>query len=124
MKRREIVEILKSTGIPVTYYQWDEDKDGDGPALPYIVYYYPSSEGEAADDRQWSQKARLNVELYTETKDFDIEEYYDKALDAMESAIENMEESLPEFKVYLKFVTPTTSSKILKLGVSLRTAWD
>ncbi len=80
MKRREIVEILKSTGIPITYYQWDEDKDGDGPALPYIVYYYPSSEGEAADDRQWSQKSRLNVELYTETKDFDMEARVDAVL--------------------------------------------
>ena len=55
-----------------------------------------------------------------ETKDFDIEEYYDKALKAMDEAIENMEESLPKFKVYVKFVTPATSSKILKLGLSVR----
>jgi predicted ATPase with chaperone activity len=38
----------------------------------------------------------------------------------MDEAIEQMEESLPKFKVYVKFVTPATSSKILKLGLSAR----
>ena len=55
-----------------------------------------------------------------EVKDFDIEKYYDEALKAMDEAIENMEESLPKFKVYVKLVTPATSAKILKLGVSVR----
>ena len=55
-----------------------------------------------------------------EIKDLDIEKYYEDALDAMSEAIENMEESLPKFKVYVKFVTPATSPKILKIGLSVR----
>ena len=80
MKRRDLVEKLKSTGIPVTYYQWAEDETGDGPALPYLVYYYPSVEAETADDRMWCKMTRLNVELYTEVKDFDMEQRVDEAL--------------------------------------------
>ena len=76
MKRRDLVDILKTTGIPVAYYQWEETDD-KGPDLPYLVYYFPSAEPEAADDRVWAQIMRLNVELYTDTKDFETEALVD-----------------------------------------------
>lgn len=77
MKRTEIIEMLKSLGLPVVYYQWEENQV---PALPYIVYYFPSMEPEAADDANYASIYQLNVELYTKNKDFETEDTLDAVL--------------------------------------------
>lgn len=71
MTLKEVAEMLKSTGLPFTYYLWGKDV----PLLPYIVYYYPSNNDEFADGENWANVRALNVELYTSNKDFNIEEY-------------------------------------------------
>lgn len=77
MKRAEIAEMLKNTGLPVTYYEWQQ---GHVPPLPYICYYYPSMEPEAADNSNHAAVYQLNVELYTKNKDFETEALVETAL--------------------------------------------
>lgn len=50
-----------------TYYQFEE---GSAPNLPYVIFYYPSSNNEGADNTVWSDISALNIELYTDNKDF------------------------------------------------------
>lgn len=81
MTQKEIFKILKSIGLPITYYQWQEgDANNPIPSLPYLVYYYPSSEAESADNKGFTKIDRLNLELYTKTKDFKVEEKVEKVL--------------------------------------------
>lgn len=82
MKPREILEILRSTGIPVTYFQWPMDDPANPvPALPYMVYYIPTTRTEPADDHIWQKIGSLRVELYSSEKDFDLEELVESILD-------------------------------------------
>ncbi len=53
-----------------TYYQFPE---GSAPELPYLIFYYPSSDNESADNVVWAKVNRLNIELYTENKEFSKE---------------------------------------------------
>lgn len=77
MKFTEVYALLKRSGLDVGYYQWEEK---DVPALPYILYYFPNMDPEAADNANYAAIYQLNVELYTKNKDFELEAILDKVL--------------------------------------------
>lgn len=67
----EVYEALDSLeGIPVAYYAFTT---GNVPPCPFMVYYYPSNNDEIADGTNYAKVVQINVELYTDTKDFDTE---------------------------------------------------
>lgn len=70
MTHEEVFQMLEGSGLPVIYYSWPENM---APSLPYLVYYYPNSADEYADNTNHQKNMRLNVELYTKQKDFDLE---------------------------------------------------
>lgn len=79
MKISDVKDILAETELPVTYYQWPISQ---APAPPYLVWYFPGSENFAADDKVFKRIYTLNVELYTQVKNFliemDVEDVFDK----------------------------------------------
>lgn len=79
MKFSDIDTMLGQTGLQVTYYSWPEKQV---PPLPYLVWYLPSSDNFAADDKVYQRIDALNVELYTKTKDFAKESAVEAVLDA------------------------------------------
>lgn len=82
MQITDIKDILEGVGLPVTYYSWPEDDPRHPvPALPYLVWYLPGSENFGADDKVYQQIQTLNVELYTETKNFAWEIEVENVLD-------------------------------------------
>lgn len=105
MTFKEIYQTLTAqTDIPVTYYAYPE---GQVPDLPFMVYYYPSSNDDPADNVNYGRIRTLNVELYTAEKDFDTEEDVEELLAGLgvftktESYLnsENMYEVLYEMEV-------------------------
>ena len=66
----EINNILESIGYPYNYDFFPENKV---PAPPYMVFYYPNRDDFYADDSNYSHIEQLNIELYTDEKDFDAE---------------------------------------------------
>lgn len=79
MTYQEIYQTINgiSPNLPVTYYQWPE---GSAPSLPYIVFYYPSRDDFSADNTNYAKITQLNIELYTQEKDFDLEAMVEEAL--------------------------------------------
>lgn len=75
----ELVTIFEGADLPLTYYQWNEY---DVPALPYLVYYFPDTRPEAADNTQQAPIVSVNLELYTTQKDFQTENKVEMALTA------------------------------------------
>ena len=71
MTYKEVKTLLSGAGIPVVYYQWPVDK---APNPPYICFYYPGDNDFKADDSNYAKIRELNVELYTDEKDFALEE--------------------------------------------------
>lgn len=77
MQANDIQDILKSTGLPVTYYAWPV---GEVPNLPYICWLLPSDDDVYADDGNYVHVQNVDIELYTETKDWDAEALVETAL--------------------------------------------
>lgn len=70
MTYAEIYSMISSIGLSCSYYQFPE---GNAPALPYIVFYYPNNNDFVADNINYQTIVKLNIELYTENKDFTTE---------------------------------------------------
>lgn len=77
MTFEEVKTIINSIGLPAAYFSFPEK---EAPALPYLIYFYPEMRPETADNTHHAQICSLNLELYAETKDFDVESSVDTAL--------------------------------------------
>lgn len=77
MKIKEVKKLLESTGLPVAYHHFREEKD-----LPFLVYCIPDSNNIAADDEVYQKVSLLRVELYTEKKDIATEALIELVLSA------------------------------------------
>lgn len=97
MKLTEITEMIESFGLPCTYLQWEE---GDAPALPYVAFYYPASRGEYADDTNYIQISQLNIELYTKSKNVELENQIIQILEQNSIPFESSETYLEDEKMY------------------------
>ena len=67
----EINTILESTGLPVAYYQFDNDTPQQ---LPFICWLITAHNDVMADNGNYTEVMRLVIELYTESKDFALEQ--------------------------------------------------
>ena len=97
MKLTEIKTMLGQTGLSTTYYSFPI---GEVPALPYLVWYLPSSNNVAADDKVYKKIETLNIELYTKTKDFAKEATVEGVLEAWDMVWEKSESYLDDEKMY------------------------
>ena len=78
MTYQEIKNMIESFGYPFTYYEW---KEGDViPNLPYVVFYFPSSDNMSADNVVHQNIERMNIEVYSKEKDFAIEQHVETIL--------------------------------------------
>ena len=77
---REIASMIGGLGLPSAYHHFQTGPSAPDP--PFLVFWYPSRDDFRADDRIWQQIRLLRIELYTDQKDFDLEERVGAALDA------------------------------------------
>ena len=98
----EIAEILSGAPLPIVYQSWDENPETGqhAPDLPYIAYYFESSDNMFADDRVYVKIERLVMELYTQGKDFEAEERFEAFLDLAEIPWEKFENRLDRENMY------------------------
>lgn len=78
MTFREVAEMIESIGLPYAYYQFFEN---EVPSLPYIIYYYPTSDNFEADDKVYQHITNMNLELYSKNKNFELEQQVEAVLD-------------------------------------------
>lgn len=98
MTYEEIYEALNSLeDIPVTYYAYQEN---DVPALPFMVYYFPNDNDDPADDTNYGRIMQLNVELYTEHKDFQTEARVESLLSSMGLVFTRAEQYITSEEMY------------------------
>lgn len=62
-------------------YAYDHFVEGESPAPPFLVFLYPGSNHFAADGKVYFKVNRLNIELYTDKKDVELEETVEAVLD-------------------------------------------
>jgi hypothetical protein len=79
MTYSEVASMVAEIGVPYAYYQFP---DGTGQATPFVCFFYPYNNDVKADGRNYQKVEHLIIELYTDTKDFDIEATVENVLSA------------------------------------------
>lgn len=79
MTFQEVKQMIESIGLPYTY---DSFPNNVAPAPPYIVFNYPNNDDFGADNTNYVSIDVLNIELYTSTKDFELEKNLEAVLNA------------------------------------------
>ena len=64
--------------LPYAYHHFVE---GESPDPPFLVFLYPNSDNFAADGVVYFKVNQLNIELYTDIKDVELEETVEAVLD-------------------------------------------
>ena len=62
-------------------YAYDHFVEGESPDPPFLVFLHPGSNHFAADGKVYFKVNRLNIELYTDKKDVELEETVEAVLD-------------------------------------------
>jgi hypothetical protein len=95
MQQDELLELLKTTGLPVAYHHWVTP-----PPLPYIVYLFTDSENFGADNKVYQKINNYQVELYSDKKDLASEELIELVFDANDIYYQKSEVYIESEKLY------------------------
>lgn len=78
MTHQEVLEMMNEMKLPYAYHHFVE---GESPDPPFLVFLYPGSDNFAADGKVYFKVNQLNIELYTDLKDVELEETVEAVLD-------------------------------------------
>ena len=97
MTHNEIVEMLEETNLPIAY---DHFAEGESPDPPFICFLFPGSDNFSADGRVYLKIRNVNVELYTDLKDQELETTLETVLDRHGIFYQKSEVWIEEEKLY------------------------
>ena len=93
----DITNMLKEAGLPLAY---DHFAEGESPEPPFLIFLFPGSDNMFADNGVYSKISQLNMELYTDKKDPELEEKLEDILTAHEIPWEKSEVWIDSEKMY------------------------
>lgn len=97
MELHEMASMLAGLGIPLAYHHFAE---GESPAPPFLLYLSPGSDNFSADGRVYLKVTQLDVELYTDRKDPELEARLEAVLDAVGLFYNKTESYIDSEKLY------------------------
>ena len=92
-----ITNMLKEAGLPLAY---DHFAEGESPEPPFLIFLFPGSDNMFADNGVYFKISQLNMELYTNKKDPELEEKLEDILTAHEIPWEKSEVWIESEKMY------------------------
>ena len=102
MTYTEVAQMVDSFGVPSCYYQFTNDTKV---APPFVSYYYDRSEDVFADNNNYCKINGLIIELYTDNKDFSLEETIENTLKKNDLAFTRVENYLDSERMYMVVFT-------------------
>jgi hypothetical protein len=97
MTFEETKAMIEETGLPVAY---DHFAEGESPDPPFICFLFPGSDNLFADNTVFQKIDELNVELYTDRKDPDMETRIEGILNSHELPFEKSEVWIADERMY------------------------
>lgn len=79
MTYKEIATMVAAIGVPYAYYQFP---DGTDQACPFVCFFFEGSDDFIADGTNYQRIRPLSIELYTDAKDFELEETVESLLNS------------------------------------------
>lgn len=98
MKYSEVAEMIESIGLPNAYWQFSQNS---GQQPPFICFYFDSDSDFKADDTNYQKIRNLTVELYTNNKDFELEEKVENILTANGLVFSRSESAIESERMYM-----------------------
>ena len=77
MTYEEIAEMLEEMGLPFAYHHFAE---GESPAPPFLLFLSPRENTFSADNLAYFSCKQLDIELYTDKKQPELEEQVESVL--------------------------------------------
>ncbi len=93
----EIVSMLKETNLPIAY---DHFAEGESPKPPFLIFLFPRSDNFSADGKVYQKIDELNIELYTNLKQPELEARVETVLDGHEIFYDKSEVWIAEEQLY------------------------
>lgn len=87
LKNSDPFRIFEGLNIPVAYHYFK-----DPPDLPYLIFFQAGSNNFNADNRVFVRDCDYTIELYSQEKDFELEEKLENLLDEYEICWEKSED--------------------------------
>ena len=98
MTYKQVAEMVSSIGVPYAYYQFPNNT---GIAPPFVCFYFNSSNDFAADNTNYQRIRPLSIELYTDNKDFTLEQTVENVLNQHGLVYSREETYLDSEKMYM-----------------------
>lgn len=77
MTYQDVADLVASVGVPTAY---DHFEEGNAAPPPFICFYFEGSNDLGADNTNYQRVRPLTLELYTDNKDFSLEETVEDVL--------------------------------------------
>ena len=77
MSPEEVLKMMEEMGLPFAY---DHFVEGEAPEPPFLVFLYPRADNFAADGIAYFKINQLDLELYTDLKQPELEEVIEAVL--------------------------------------------
>lgn len=79
MTHKEVMAMVDEMGMESAYHHFAE---GESPEPPFVVFLYPKANNFSADGVAYFKVNQLNIELYTDLKDVELEQRVETVLDS------------------------------------------
>ena len=110
MTYEQIAEMMEEMGLPFAYHHFAED---ESPAPPFLLFLSPGENTFSADNLAYFSCKQLDIELYTDKKQPELEEqvesvlsqheiYYLRLLQSRESSAPDVLYALPSARKQLR----------------------
>ena len=110
MTYQEVATMIAGLNIPYAYYQFP---NGTEQACPFICFFFSNSNDLAADNTNYQRIRTLSIELYTDNKDFALEESVESLLNSNGLVYTREETYLDSERMYM--VTFTTDIVVTEI---------
>lgn len=98
MNYEEVASMISAVGVPYAYHHFDE---GSGQKPPFITFYFDGDNDLKADNVNYQKVRPLTIELYTDNKEFELEEAVESLLSAHDLAYSRTEEYIDSERMYM-----------------------
>ena len=92
-----LITMMEEIGLPYAYHHFAE---GESPDPPFLCFLIPGSDNFSADGKVYLKIRNVNVELYTDIKDPELEQTLETVLDRHGIFYQKTEAWIEEEKLY------------------------
>lgn len=103
MTYRDIAAMVEEIGVPTSYYQFPRNTEI---APPFVCFFFEDSDDFTADNKNYQKIRPLSIELYTDAKDYGLEQTVEDLLDSYDLPYSREETYIENERLYM--VTYTT----------------